>query len=82
MVPVADSLVVTGSPLKAKILRKIVKSFKFSKTPIKLDPADLEKTKDFNFNNPFDPTKKLLPENRDMALKVGDHQWKFVFDFK
>ncbi|CAH0279806.1 hypothetical protein SRABI27_03741 [Pedobacter sp. Bi27] len=82
MVPVADSLVVTGSPLKAKMLRKIVKLFKFSKTPIKLDPADLEKTKDFNFNNPFDPTKKLLPENRDMALKVGDHQWKFVFDFK
>ncbi|QXU43619.1 hypothetical protein [Pedobacter sp. D749] len=82
MVPIADSLVVTGSPLKAKILRKIVKLFKFSKTPIKLDPADLEKTKDFNFNNPFDPTKKLFPENRDMALKVGDHQWEIVFDFK
>lgn len=82
MIPVPDSLVVTGSPLKAKMLRKIVRLFKISKTPIKLDPADLEKTKDFNFNNPFDSKIKLLPENRDMSLKVADHQWEIVFDFK
>lgn len=82
LVPVIDSLTVTGNPIKSRILRKIVRLFKESKTPIELDAVAIDSIKNFNFINPVNPESVLLPKERELKLLKETNDWKLTLDFK
>lgn len=82
LVPVVDSLAVTGNPVKSRVLRKIAKLFKESKTPIELDAVAIDSIKNFNFINPLNPKSVLLPKERELKLIKETNDWKLVLDFK
>lgn len=82
LIPVIDSLTVTGNPVKSRILRKVAKLFKASRTPIELDKVEVDSIRNFNFVNPLNSESILLPKDRELKLSKGTDNWKLILEFK
>ncbi|MEE1944013.1 hypothetical protein VRU48_02765 [Pedobacter sp. KR3-3] len=82
LVPVVDSLALTGSSVKSRIIRRIAKLFKASKASIVLQDMPLKSLMTFNFSNPLKPEEKLLPIARDLKLLKSENDWRVILDFK
>ena len=82
LTPVLDALTVNGNPTKSKILRRVAKLFKASKTPIKLDEVNLTDTQNFNFENPLNKQSVLLPKERKLLLAKENDNWRLILKFQ